>query len=117
MGRKRAEPAATSRSRKLNCWEYMKCGRELDGKKVTELGVCPVAIDPYADGINEGINGGRICWAIVGSYSLYHEKGPCWQNPHYCFECEFHKKVLMEGGIIAPEVLTVKKSARRKKKT
>ncbi len=114
MGRKKEQ--TTHESRKLNCWEYMKCGRELNGKKVKELGVCPVAIDPYADGINEGINGGRICWAIVGSYSLYHEKGPCWQNPHYCFECEFHKKVLMEGGIIEAGPFPVKRNTRRKKK-
>lgn len=106
----------TPASRKLNCWEYMKCGRELDGKKARELGVCPVAIDPYADGINEGINGGRICWAIVGSYSLYHQKGPCSQ-PHYCFECEFHKRVLMEGGIVEPGPFQGKRNTRKKKRT
>ncbi len=116
MRRRKEPPAALSR--KLNCWEYMKCGREPKGEKVEELGVCPVAIHPYADGINEGINGGRICWAIVGSYSVYHRegKGPCWQKPpHYCFECEFHKSVLKDGGIIEPDFLGVKKGTRKSK--
>lgn len=100
--------------RKLNCWEYMKCGRELNGKKVKKLGVCPVATHPYADGINEGINGGRICWAIVGSYSLYNLKGPCSGTSHFCFECDFHKKVLEEEGIIDPGLLPQKKKVRKR---
>jgi len=47
-------------SKKLNCWEYMKCGRELGGEKVTELCTCRAATDKYFTGLNYGINGGRI---------------------------------------------------------
>ncbi|HWR59259.1 MAG TPA: hypothetical protein VN328_10255 [Thermodesulfovibrionales bacterium] len=103
--------------RKLNCWEYMKCGRELNGKKVKELGVCPVATHPYADGINEGINGGRICWDIVGSYSLYNVKGPCSDPKHLCFECDFHRKVLVEEGIIDPSQLPQIKNVKKRKQS
>lgn len=102
---------------KLNCWEYIKCGRELGGKKVKELGVCPVAIHPYADGINEGINGGRICWAIVGSYSLYNVKCPGRGQSHLCFECDFHRKVLGEEGIIDPSLLPQKKKVKKRKQS
>ena len=28
---------------KKNCWEYKKCGREVGGAKVKDLGVCPAA--------------------------------------------------------------------------
>ena len=103
--------------RKLNCWEYMKCGRELGGKKVKVLGVCPVATHPYADGINEGINAGRICWAVVGSYSLYNLKGPCTGQSHLCFECDFHRKVLEEEGIINPGQLPQKKKVSKRKQS
>jgi len=95
----------------------MKCGRELNGKKVKELGVCPAAIHPYADGINEGINGGRICWAIVGSYSLHNLKCTSPGESHFCFECDFHRKVLTEEGIIDPRLLPQKKKARKRKES
>jgi hypothetical protein len=32
-------------SKKQNCWEYMKCGREPGGEKVAELGICRAAAD------------------------------------------------------------------------
>jgi hypothetical protein len=107
----------THMPQKLNCWEYMKCGRELNGSKVKKLGVCPVAIHPYADGINEGINGGRICWAIVGSYSLCNLKGPCSGPRHFCFECDFHKKVLAEEGMIASIELPQEKKVKKPKQS
>lgn len=40
----------------MNCWEFMKCGRELGGSKVKELGVCPA----YPDH-------GRQCARVVGT--------------------------------------------------
>jgi len=30
---------------KLNCWEFMKCGREVGGKNVKELGICQVVLE------------------------------------------------------------------------
>ncbi len=47
----------------------MKCGREPGGVRVPELGVCRASTDTSADGLNGGKNGGRICWAVAGSYS------------------------------------------------
>ena len=85
---------------KINCWEYKKCGREPNGARVEELGVCPAAIYPHADGVNEGINGGRICWAIVGIYSCYASLSSLSQKETLCSDCEFHKKVLSEEGLM-----------------
>ena len=45
---------------KLNCWEFMKCGRQPGGEKVDELGVCPASIEPRTDGTNSGKMGGRV---------------------------------------------------------
>jgi len=30
---------------KKNCWEVMNCGRQTGGTKVSEMGVCPAAIE------------------------------------------------------------------------
>lgn len=43
----------------LNCWEYMKCGRQPEGKKAAEKGICPAAKDTSFNGINRGKNAGN----------------------------------------------------------
>ena len=52
----------------LNCWEFKKCGREIGGIKVEELGICPAASDTSVNEFNRGQNGGRICWAVAGTF-------------------------------------------------
>ncbi len=47
----------------------MKCGRELRGKKAAEFGVCRAAADEFFNGTNFGKNGGRVCFAIAGTFS------------------------------------------------
>jgi hypothetical protein len=89
---------------KINCWEFMKCGRELNGERAEEFGVCPAATYPHADGVNGGVNGGRICWVIVGTYSCHTGKSSLLQKNVLCFDCKFHKKVLSEEGIIQSEI-------------
>lgn len=42
------------KARKINCWDFVKCGREFGGEKVTEMGVCPASIDISANGLNDG---------------------------------------------------------------
>ena len=80
---------------KINCWEFMKCGRESGGIKVDELGICDASIDITTDGINGGKNAGRICWAIY--------KTPCAEAAGMfkmldCVQCDFFKKVKDEEG-------------------
>jgi hypothetical protein len=87
---------------KMNCWEFMKCGRELGGQRAGDLGVCPAAIYPHADGLNGGVNGGRICWAIVGTYSCHIGMSSLSQKNILCHDCKFHRKVLSEEGMMAP---------------
>jgi len=99
-------------ARRMNCWEFMKCGRELNGERAKESGVCPAASYPYADGLNGGTNGGRICWIIVGSYSCHTGKTSLSQRNVLCFDCEFHRKVLSEEGIMD---FPIKKKRKRKR--
>lgn len=63
-----------------NCWEFKKCGREPGGENAERLGICDVAIAVYANGLNGGINGGRICWAINGKFSSHKTE---------CMHCDF----------------------------
>ena len=53
--------------KKPNCWEFMRCGKgpSRDGKG--KCNSCPVANNTSANGLNSGINGGRICWIIAES--------------------------------------------------
>lgn len=83
---------------KLNCWEYKKCGRQIGGEKVKELGVCPAAVEPKLNGIHEGQNGGRTCWVISGTYCKGQVQGTFAQKFENCKACDFYIKVKNEEG-------------------
>jgi len=83
---------------KLNCWEYKKCGREPGGVKVHELGTCPAATEKKTDGINNGKNGGRACWAISGTLCGGKVQGEFAMKLLNCLTCEFYQLVGMEEG-------------------
>ena len=83
---------------KKNCWEFLECGREPDGKNTDTLGICPASTDISADGKNEGKNGGRICWAISGTYCHKKMQGLFAKTQLSCRSCIFFKKVKEEEG-------------------
>jgi tRNA A-37 threonylcarbamoyl transferase component Bud32 len=83
---------------KLNCWEYMKCGREPGGKKAAELGVCPAVADASFDGINSGVSGGRICWAVAGTFCGGRVQGTFAEKRNSCMSCDFYQHVQTEEG-------------------
>lgn len=58
-----------------NCWEWKKCGREPDGAKASELGICPATVERRTDGANHGKNGGRCCWVIAGTLCKGEKQG------------------------------------------
>ncbi len=76
-----------------NCWQFKQCGREPEGARVAELGVCPAAIDTSHNGTNRGKNAGRYCWSVAGTmcdgklHDIYAHKLLC------CIECDFFKIV------------------------
>lgn len=83
-----------------NCWEFFGCGREAGGKNVRELGVCPASTDTSADGLNNGKNAGRICWAVAGTVCDGEVQGTIAQKLHYCSDCDFYRKVRAEEGFL-----------------
>jgi protein phosphatase len=74
---------------KINCWEYMKCGRgpEQGGA------ICPAASDTAFDGLNEGIKGGRSCWLLAGTACKKKASGRFAKEFETCKRCEFFKQV------------------------
>jgi hypothetical protein len=82
--------------KKLNCWEFMKCGREPGGAKVKELGECPVAKESRLDGVHEGKNAGRACWVVAGSMCEGTVQGTFALKYKDCSLCEFYQKVKEE---------------------
>ena len=83
---------------KKNCWEVKNCGRIPGGDKVDEMGVCPVAEDASADGLNSGAKGGRICWAVAGTFCGGKKQGTFADKRLSCMGCEFYKQVNEEEG-------------------
>lgn len=81
---------------KQNCWEFKKCGREINGANVDKYGICPAADNVSADGFCGGKNGGRACVYIIGTLC----DGVCQMSlrnkEKACDECEFHIQLKKE---------------------
>ncbi len=83
---------------KPNCWEIKMCGREPGGVKTGEFGVCPAASDSSVNGINGGKNGGRLCWAIAGTFCGGKIQGDFALKLFSCVSCEVFKQVKYDEG-------------------
>ncbi len=81
---------------KKNCWEIKKCGREPGGEQTEEFGICPAATDESSDGVNSGKDGGRICWAVAGTFCGGKVQGSFAQKQVSCMACEVFKRVKNE---------------------
>ena len=84
---------------KKNCWEVKKCGRQPGGDQVGTQGICPASTIMAVDGINNGINGGRACWALTGTMSGPAEKVQgtfARAMSTGCYDCEFFEQVMIE---------------------
>ena len=78
-------------SKKQNCWEFMKCGKEPGGENNAELGICRAAAEEFFNGINSGKNGDRICFVVAGLFSLDEVQGIFAKNYASCEDCSFYK--------------------------
>ncbi len=79
--------------RKLNCWEYKKCGREPGGNKADKYGVCPAAAEKTFDTFNHGINAGRACWLVAGTFCDNKASGTFAEKIDTCRNCDFYKMI------------------------
>ncbi len=84
--------------KKINCWEYIGCGREPGGERAFEKGVCPAASDASYSGINSGENAGRFCWAVSGTLCEDQRQGSYAEKRQLCRECDFFNMVVAQEG-------------------
>ena len=82
--------------KKPNCWEVMLCGREPGGAQAARQGVCPAASDQSFEGINSGKCGGRICWAVAGTFCDSCVQGSFAEKRSSCMSCDFYQMVREE---------------------
>lgn len=82
--------------KKLNCWEFKKCGRQPGGEHVHDLGVCPATEEKRLDGVHEGKNAGRACWVMAGTLCKGEVQGTFAQKYKNCEICDFYKLVKHE---------------------
>lgn len=62
----------------MNCWEFMRCGREAGGRNTEELGICPA----YPDN-------GKRCANVVGTFCDLIRALRASENSS-CSECPFY---------------------------
>lgn len=62
------------------------------------MGVCPAATDPRLDGEHDGVNAGRACWIMAGTFCNGVVQGSFAQKLDNCIECDFYKLVKSEEG-------------------
>ncbi|KJR40016.1 hypothetical protein MCHI_004081 [Candidatus Magnetoovum chiemensis] len=82
--------------KKINCWEFKNCGRELGGVNADKDGICPAAVDDCLDGFHGGKNAGRACWAVAGTLCKGEPSGTFARKLKDCTVCEFHQNVILE---------------------
>ncbi len=81
---------------KMNCWEFKKCERQPGGQLTGELGVCPASTQKMLNGVHEGENAGRACWAIAGTFCGGIIQGSEAQKQGNCWKCDFFQLVRRE---------------------
>ncbi len=82
----------------LNCWNWKNCGRHPGGEKVSELGVCPAAIDNKGDGFLGGRCAGRACIYIAGTLCGGDIQGTYISKQANCTQCDYYKALKREYG-------------------
>jgi len=90
---------------KLNCWEFNRCGREPGGNRAGKTGVCPASTADSCSGLYSGKNGGRMCWAIAGTFAAGRITG-AFAREFSCLNCDFLRNVCREEDICDFEHLT-----------
>ncbi len=64
----------------MNCWEFMKCGREKNGHRESELGTCPA----YP---SHGVHCARVAGTMCGGQI----QGTFAVKLASCLKCDFYK--------------------------
>ncbi len=72
---------------KQNCWDFKGCTQKLD---------CPVFIETRLNGVHGGVNAGRACWVVAGTFCHDKVRGEFAKGIKSCRQCDFYKHVFEE---------------------
>jgi len=72
------------RKTKLNCWEFKRCGRQLGGLHIHDPGRCPATLEERLDDTHGGVNAGRACWVVAGTFCRDEVQGTFAQKFESC---------------------------------
>lgn len=75
-----------TKKKKLNCWEFKKCGREKGGARADELGVCPA----YP-------NSGRRCARVAITFCKGISQDGFAAKLQECLQCAFYSSEHYDG--------------------
>ncbi|MBF0626749.1 MAG: hypothetical protein HQL91_00870 [Magnetococcales bacterium] len=88
---------------KQNCWDFFNCTRSRHGARMDGT-PCPVSLTTAYTGFNGGMDAGRACWTIEGTFCTESKCGPGddrggfgFKKDH-CDSCAFKAKVKAEEG-------------------
>ena len=84
-------------SSKKNCWEIMNCSGLIEVNR-GEQALCPAITTVSLDGVHQGFNAGRTCWAVPDTFCNGHVQGAVEEKLEYCEQCRFFKIVKNEEG-------------------
>jgi hypothetical protein len=84
--------------KKINCWEFKKCGREPGGTR-TDLGICAASVEHRLHGVHGGKHAGRACWVVAGTLCGGKEQGTFAAKYHNCEKCDFYLSVRSDEGM------------------
>lgn len=81
---------------KTNCWQHKECGREPGGVNVSNMGVCPAALEWTLNSAHGGKNAGRVCWFVAGTFCGGEPQGTQAEKMYSCENCDFFQLVNRE---------------------
>lgn len=82
---------------KLNCWEARRCTTLIRGKGGGAM-LCPALTATALCGIHGGMNGGRACWTVRGTFCAGQTQGTMDEKRPACGDCSFFRSVAAEEG-------------------
>lgn len=84
--------------KKLNCWEFKKCGKQPGKGSKDDPAVCPATAEKRLDGTHGGTNAGRACWVVAGTLCGGQVQGSFAKKYANCDKCDFYQMVEKEEG-------------------
>ncbi len=83
--------------KKKNCWEFKNCGKNNYDSSGNSR-PCQVPKMAMYDGVNDGENGGRVCWIIADTACDGAVQATFRHKLETCSACDFYRTVLEEEG-------------------